>query len=105
MSDIPYIIASELDKPSIYMGGPSQRSKSAATGVLAALANHGYVIVKRDLDEAHRYLVASAIALLPDMPTGLEPAGQSMDITMRQWRVREFRKAVAKASVTAKDAE
>ncbi len=41
-----------------------------------------------------RLVKTSTDLLREDMPTGNEPAGQSMDITMRQHRIREWRKAV-----------
>lgn len=42
-------------------------------------------------------LLATSLELCNHIGTGLEPAGQSMDVTMAQYAVREFRKATGRA--------
>lgn len=45
--EIQQIIAVELDKPSVYMGGPSKRSSRLAEDILLTLDFRGYKVVKK----------------------------------------------------------
>lgn len=44
--EVEHVIGVALDKPSLYMGGPSQGSRRKAQDVMEALDNHGYEVVK-----------------------------------------------------------
>lgn len=46
------------------------------------------------LKAEYENLIRACLNLLPDMPTGWEVAGQSMDISIQQHNIREWRKAV-----------
>ena len=50
-------------------------------------------------------LLKASVELCKHIGTGLEPAGQSMDITMAQYAVREFRKAVQAAQRAKLDSQ
>ena len=51
-----------------------------------------------DQQDHYGALVRACLDLLPDMPTGYEVSGQTMDTTMRQERIRAWRKAVIAAA-------
>jgi hypothetical protein len=46
--EVEHIIASSLDHPSVYMGGPSENSRRKARRIVEALASEGYVIATKD---------------------------------------------------------
>lgn len=45
------MIAEQIDAPSVYMGGPSQRAKRAATDALDALTGRGFLLYRVDIPE------------------------------------------------------
>lgn len=120
--EVVHILATKLDSPSLYMGGPSEKNKRIAAELIDQLAFRGYVIVDDDvlaamgthdptgmdhLAEAQvawqqrDQLLEVARNLFPYMPTGNEVHGQTMDTTMAMHAFREFRKVVHRVLVAS----
>lgn len=83
--ELVYRVAAELDKPSVYMGGPSKRSMRLAEAVVAITDDHYQGVVVDALRDVETLLIGSrTIDFIGSEPVNPDAALERIRAALRE---------------------